>query len=266
MATRVSSAGAPARGGAFDRPVLCAVFAGMDLGFEANGRGAEGVEDSARQLFAAGVDWIQLRDRSLDAAALFAIGCAIVRAAPATGESRLLVNRRVDVALALSAAGVAAAAMRAETPTRIRVGAHLGFDAVTPENARSFLGRGALLGASFHSADEVEAARSAGTIDYAHLAPIWNPRSKPASRPALGPLPLRRAAASGLRILAQGGLDAERASEAIQAGASGIAVTGLLTQAQDPPAAAAALRAALDSATEGMDSAAAPATGPPTAG
>jgi thiamine-phosphate pyrophosphorylase len=77
---------------------------------------------------------------------------------------RVIVNKRVDVALAAGADGV-----------------QLGFDALDVSEARALLGRRAALGRSLHSVAEVreETARNA-PADYVHLAPIWNPNSKPA--------------------------------------------------------------------------------------
>ena len=179
---------------------------------------------------AGGVDWLQVRERGLEGAELLAFadataGAARDAAARAGHALRVIVNRRVDVALAIGAQGV-----------------HLGFDAVGTEVARQLLGPDALLGISCHAPEEVHAAAGAS---YAHLAPIFPPLSKAASRPALGPDAL--AAAAGARpVLAQGGVEASNAAACLEAGAAGIAVTGAVLMADDPGAAAAALRAALD--------------------
>lgn len=173
----------------------------------------------------AGVDWVQLRERDLEGADWLAWAEALARAARG---AEILVNRRVDVALAIGAAGV-----------------HLGFDALPPAEAASLLAEGARIGVSAHSPDEVRMARAAGAT-YAHLAPIWAPLSKPAQRPALGLGPLAEACESGLPILAQGGVSSSRCQDALSAGAAGVAVTGDLLLAHDPVAATRALRAALD--------------------
>jgi thiamine-phosphate pyrophosphorylase len=177
-----------------------------------------------------GVDWVQVRERELEGAALLAHAEAIAEAARAGarargGRARVIVNRRADVALALGADGV-----------------HLGFDAMDPAAARRLLGPDALVGVSCHAADEVRAARGAS---YAQLAPIFAPLSKRASRPPLGLAELGRAA-GGVPVLAQGGIEAERAGAAVAAGAAGVAVTGAILLADDPERAAAELRSALD--------------------
>jgi thiamine-phosphate diphosphorylase len=182
---------------------------------------------------AGGVDWLQVRERGLDGAELLAFaeaaaGAARDAAARAGHALQVIVNRRSDVALAIGAEGV-----------------HLGFDAVGTEVARQLLGPDALLGVSCHAPEEVHAAAGAS---YAHLAPIFPPLSKAASRPALG-LGALRAAAGTRPVLAQGGVEASNAGACLEAGAAGIAVTGAVLMADDPGAAAAALRAALDAAT-----------------
>jgi thiamine-phosphate pyrophosphorylase len=194
-------------------------------------RGASPADTPARVAAAVrgGVDWIQLRERTLDGAALLALVEAVAAAARGAGAAqrpRVLVNRRLDVALAARADGV-----------------HLGHDAVAPEVARRLLPPASLIGVSTHAPDEALAVRAA---DYVQLAPIFAPLSKPASRPALGLAALTAAAAGRLPVLAQGGIDARSAAAARAAGAAGVAVTGAIWLAPDPFAAAAGLRAALD--------------------
>jgi thiamine-phosphate pyrophosphorylase len=182
---------------------------------------------------AAGVDWVQIRERGLDGAALLALAQEIAAAAGAGAAARggdvvLLVNRRLDVALALPAAG-----------------AHLGFDAAPPRAARELLGTGAVLGASTHSADEALAAAHRD-LDYVHLAPVFAPLSKPSGRAPLGLHALGEASRASLPVLAQGGIDATSAAQAVAAGAAGVAVTGAILGADEPGRAAAVLRRALD--------------------
>ena len=111
---------------------------------------------------ASGVDWIQVRDRELEDGALLDHVDQIRQAAGQ--RARVLVNRRVDVALAARADGV-----------------HLGFDGMPPETARQLLGGDALIGIATHQPGELEGA--AGTpLSYAHLAPIFPPLSKAQSR------------------------------------------------------------------------------------
>jgi thiamine-phosphate pyrophosphorylase len=197
-------------------------------------RAAAGADLAARveAAVANGVDLVQVRDRALEGAALLAhvedIIAAARRGARARGGPvRIVVNRRADVALAAGADGL-----------------HLGFDAMPPATARALLGPAAWLGASLHGAGEI-AALAGAPLDYVHLAPIFDPLSKAAERPALGLDALRRACAGALPVLAQGGITEGNAAACRAAGAAGVAVTGAILLAPDPGAAARALRAAL---------------------
>jgi len=179
---------------------------------------------------AGGVDWLQVRERELSDAALVELAegaqAAAHQAARRAGRRvRVVINRRSDVALAVEADGV-----------------HLGFDGVDAADARKLLGELALVGVSCHAPDEVAAAEGAS---YAHLAPIFAPLSKAATRQPLGPAALREA--RGERpVLAQGGVTADNAGDCLAAGAAGVAVTGAILQARDAGAAARELRRALD--------------------
>ncbi len=186
--------------------------------------------ESVEAAVEAGVDWLQVRDRELEGAELLAWAsdlCAAARRGARSRGVKIVLNRRVDVALAIGADGI-----------------HLGFDALGPEDAALLLKRGAEIGVSAHTPDEVAAARDAGAT-YAHLAPIWAPLSKAAERPALGIAALEAACRHGLPVLAQGGVSAQRCAAVLAAGASGVAVTGDILLADDPGRAAATLRAAL---------------------
>jgi thiamine-phosphate pyrophosphorylase len=178
----------------------------------------------------AGVDWVQVRERALDGAELLAfaeeMAAAARRGAREGGrEVRVIVNRRADVALAIGADGV-----------------HLGFDAMDVAAARRVVGEDALVGVSTHSVGEVRAAAGAS---YVHLAPVFAPLSKPATREALGLAAIEGAAQASVPVIAQGGVDAANAGAVRAAGAAGVAVTGAILMADDPAAATAALRRAL---------------------
>jgi thiamine-phosphate diphosphorylase len=176
---------------------------------------------------AGGVDWIQVRDRELEAEALLDQVDEIRQAAGR--RARVIVNRRADVALAARADGV-----------------HLGFNGMPLEIARQLLGRDALIGIATHRPEELSGAVGS-PLSYAHLAPIFSPLSKASTRSPLGLDALLEVARYGVPVLAQGGIEAENARACIEAGAAGVAVTGSILASADPAAAAAALREALDS-------------------
>ncbi|MCH2173134.1 thiamine phosphate synthase [Myxococcota bacterium] len=179
-----------------------------------------------------GVDWVQVRDRNLDGSELLdhtqQVLHAMLSAQRERGSaSRLIVNRRVDIALSAEAHGV-----------------HLGFDAMSPEQARCLMGPDALVGVSAHHPDEIRHLHPA--TSYAHLAPIHAPLSKKSERHPLGLAALREASRHGIPVLAQGGIDPSTARAATEAGAAGIAVTGAILRAGDPEKIARSLREALD--------------------
>jgi thiamine-phosphate pyrophosphorylase len=181
---------------------------------------------------AGGVDWVQVREKDLEDAALLALCDELAEAARrARPAVRVLVSRRCDVALAAALDGV-----------------QLGAGALPPPAARRLLGAGALVGASTHAPGELDAA-SLAAVSHLQLAPIFAPLSKPASRPPAGLAALREAAAgAAVPVLAQGGVDGSNAADCIRAGAAGVCVTGAILSAADPGRAAAALRRALDDA------------------
>jgi len=180
-----------------------------------------------RAVCEAGVDWLQLRDRSQSGADLLAAADRAVAAAHASGRRvRVVVNRRADVARAAGADGV-----------------HLGFDAMRAAQARALLGAQAWIGVSAHDPVAVGAEPHA---DYVHLAPIFPPLSKTSDRTPLGLAGLRAAGSAGVAVIAQGGIEPANVREVVASGAAGVAVTGTIANAPDPVRAARALRSALD--------------------
>jgi len=167
---------------------------------------------------------VHLREKDLGGAALLALARALLPACRARG-ALLLVNDRLDVALAAGAAGV-----------------HLPAAGVPPEEARRLLGPAALLGVSCHSAADVERARDAGA-SYATFSPIWATPSKAAHGPPVGLAALAAAVRLGLPLVALGGVEASNAGQAFAAGAAGVAAIRAWLVGPDPAAAAAALLA-----------------------
>ena len=148
-----------------------------------------------------GVDWIQIREKDLPAKELFALLRSIT-----TYRSKILVNGRVDVALAGGAAG-----------------AHLPSHSPPPRLWRTIAPPGFLIGVSCHTPEELQQAEEEGA-DYAIFGPVFSPLSKAPDRPAVGLEGLARAV-TGVRmpVLALGGMTRENAAACIAAGAAGIA-------------------------------------------
>lgn len=168
---------------------------------------------------------VHLRERALGGAALLALATALAGVCRRHGQL-LLINRRLDVALACGADGV-----------------HLPVDAVGPAEARRLLGPGALVGVSCHRAEEVARAR-AGGADYASFGPVWATPSKARHGAPVGLEALREAGRLGLPLVALGGLEPGLAPLAFEAGAMGVAVIRAWLTGPDPAAAVRALLAA----------------------
>jgi thiamine-phosphate pyrophosphorylase len=175
---------------------------------------------------------VQLREKDLEGGPLLALARELREVTRAHG-ARLLVNDRLDVALAAEADGV-----------------HLPADGLPPDAARKLLAVMGLIGVSAHSPAEVGAARLRGA-DFALIGPVYDTASKRPYGPPLGLAPLASAAAAGLPVLAIGGITSGRVAEVRRAGAHGIAVSGAVMAARDPAAAVDALLDALEAA-EGL--------------
>lgn len=170
-----------------------------------------------------GVGAVQLRERGLETRALLDLATALRSATRAAGAA-LLINDRIDVALACDADGV-----------------HLPGHSFTVADARTLLGPRRLIGVSTHHPEEVVAAAAAGA-DFAVFGPLFATPSKAPFGPPLGLDALRAArAATALPLFGIGGIDPGNAAAVRTAGADGIAVIRAVLAAADPTAAAAAL-------------------------
>ena len=182
-----------------------------------------------------GASLVQLRDKSGSTRALLAEARAIKHAL-APLRVPLLVNDRVDVALATQADGV-----------------HLGRDDMDCVNARRLLGPRAIIGATVRSEADVEALVP-GAIDYVCIGGVFATASKDNPNPPVGLEGFSklarqaRARAPGIPVGAIAGIDASNAAEVIRAGADGVALVSAVTAAGDPEAAARDLRALVDRA------------------
>ncbi|GED96623.1 thiamine phosphate synthase [Gordonia crocea] len=182
-----------------------------------------------------GVDIVQLRDKgsagerefgALEAGPELEI-LAQLKVLTERAGALLAVNDRADIAVAADADVL-----------------HVGQDDLPAATARRLIGEDVVLGLSTHDDAQVAAAAADPLIDYFCVGPCWSTPTKP-GRPGTG-LDLVRHAASLTTDhpwFAIGGIDLARAPEAVAAGARRIVVVRAITGADDPRAAAAALRA-----------------------
>ena len=146
----------------------------------------------------------------------------------------LLINDRVDVALAAEADGV-----------------HIGQDDMHPAEARALLGRTAIIGLSINTVALAEAA-PLELVDYVAIGGVFATSSKDTSKPPIGIAGLReivrtvRARKSGYPICAIAGINFSNAGAVIEAGADGVAVISALSLAPQPAEAARNLRGVVD--------------------
>jgi thiamine-phosphate diphosphorylase len=160
----------------------------------------------------AGVDLIQVRERDLEARDLLALVVALLDATR-DSHTRIVVNDRLDVALAAGAAGV-----------------HLRGDSISIAAARRMAPPDFLIGRSVHTAREAIAAVGA---DYVIAGTVFASASKPEDAPRLGVDGLRAiTAAVPVPVLAIGGIDGTRFGDIAAAGAAGFAAIGLFMTSQ----------------------------------
>lgn len=177
---------------------------------------------------AAGVDYVQLREKDLGIRELEALATKAARSIPAGSRTRLLINSRCDVALACGAHGV-----------------HLPAGDLSPDQARAIFTRvgvpKAVIGVSTHSLEEVFTAELQGA-DFVVFGPVFeksgqaNPHGLEQLRQACH---RPRTEASPVPVLALGGITLENARICLDAGAAGIAAIRLF---QENPAAEIASR------------------------
>lgn len=174
----------------------------------------------------AGAGMVQLRDRGLPAKELLTLGeqlLLVVRA----GGALLVVNDRVDVAIALGADGV-----------------HLGAGSLPLRVARDLVGDRTLVGASVHGVDEAVRAQAEGA-DYLIVGTIFATPSHPGVVPAGPRLIAEVARRVAIPVLGIGGIDASNAGQVMAAGASGAAAITAIQSAPDVAGATSALLAAI---------------------
>jgi thiamine-phosphate pyrophosphorylase len=184
---------------------------------------------------AGGVDIVQLREKNLDDRRLIERARDVRRWTQRVG-ALMIVNDRADIARLVGADGV-----------------HLGQDDLPVRAVRRIVGPNAIIGVSTHNLDQVQRAAIDGA-DYIGVGPTFPSTTK--SFDALAGLEFVRAAAQAtdLPAFVLGGVTAENIRSVIAAGGRRVAVSAAIAAADDPRAAARALRAILDGAAAAQTS------------
>jgi thiamine-phosphate pyrophosphorylase len=180
-----------------------------------------------------GVDLVQLRAKDAPDDAVLAAARVFRAACDAHGVPFIL-NDRPDLVAAAGADGV-----------------HVGQDDTPVARARELVGPDAIVGRSTHTPAQVDEADTLG-VDYFAVGPVHATPTKP-GRPAAGLELVRHAASRERRTpwFAIGGIDSSNVSDVLAAGARRIVVVRAIELAEDPEAAARALRARLEEAPVG---------------
>ena len=162
---------------------------------------------------AAGMDLVQIRERDLEGAALLRLTRAAIAGVRGT-RTRVLVNDRLDVALAAGAHGV-----------------HLRGDSVPAARVRAVAPPGFLVGRSVHGVDDAVRAWRDGGVDLLVFGHVYETASKAGLAPA-GTARLRQVVESTpIPVLALGGITADRFDDVASSGAAGFAAIRLFTGA-----------------------------------
>jgi thiamine-phosphate pyrophosphorylase len=228
------------------RALLCYVTDRDTLAADQNARALDLLLQKIDEVISAGVDWVQIREKDLSAKDLSRLVREALRRAAKHSvgpeRPRILVNDRLDVALAEGAGGVhltgnSLAVADAKELVGSLASAHTK-RAASPVTAPNDF----LLGVSCHSRQEAEAAAAYGA-DYIFFGPVFTTPSKAAFGAPQGLDRLAEVCATArIPVLAIGGITLANAASCLTAGAAGIAAIRLFQNAGDPASVVSALQ------------------------
>ncbi len=191
-----------------------------------------GLVDAVAAVARGGAGWVEYRDKKADDRRAHERAVALVAACRELGV-RLLINDRVDVALATGADGV-----------------HLGQDDLPVAAARELLGDRAIIGISVDTVEEAMAAEAL-PVDYIAIGPVFGTSSKPDAGRVIGLDGVRAAAiAISKPLVAVGGIDLSNAEDVVAAGCDCVAVLSALFGSRGPEDATRRLIEAAEAALE----------------
>jgi thiamine-phosphate pyrophosphorylase len=195
------------------RLLACSMFSFSSRLYPITDRTISGLShaEQVARLCEGGATLIQLREKRLAPRESYCEAEEALQVARSYG-AKIIINDRVDIALALKADGV-----------------HLGQDDLPPEAARRLLGEQAIIGFSTHNMDQACAATNM-PIDYLAVGPIFNTATKANPNAVVGLDGLRRVreVTGAIPLIAIGGIGIDNAREVLGAGADGIAVISAL--------------------------------------
>jgi thiamine-phosphate pyrophosphorylase len=167
--------------------------------------------EQVKRLIAGGARFIQLRDKNSSPRDFYHQAAAALQIAR-DSDVRLIINDRVDIALALKADGV-----------------HLGQTDLPVEGARRLLGEGAIIGLSTHNLEQAEIATTL-PVDYVAFGPVFSTVTKLNPDPTVGLGSLRRirSVVGNLPLVAIGGINSTSVKEVLGNGADAVAVISCL--------------------------------------
>jgi thiamine-phosphate pyrophosphorylase len=185
--------------------------------------GGKPLMDVVCQALDGGVRAVQLREKDLSSAALHRLAEEL-RRLTSDFNARLIINDRLDIALAVGADGI-----------------HIGVDSIPVAVARRVMGKGKIIGYSAHGIDEALRAQ-ADNADFVTFGPLYLTPSKAAYGDPCGVKKLSDAAtALNIPVIALGGISSANITEALSADIQGVAVISAILAAVDPRGAAASL-------------------------
>ncbi len=188
--------------------------------------------DIVRAAVAGGVTCVQLREKECSTRQFVAEARAVRELLAGTGIP-LIINDRIDVALAVGADGV-----------------HLGQTDMLIADARRLVGTDMLIGISAECVDDAVRAQAEGA-DYVGISPVFSTPTKTDAAPALGLDGIARIrAATSLPLVGIGGVKPGNAAEIIRAGCDGVAVVSAIVSTPDPRKAATELKKIIHAAKE----------------
>lgn len=197
------------------------------------------VAATVAEAVAGGAHVVQVRDKDVSDSEFLALTLEVLDAVETVRDREgidrpvpVFVNDRVPVAAELNAAGHL-------------VHVHVGQSDMGPSLVREAIGTRPLIGLSASTPEEFRAARETGVVDLVGIGPVYDTTTKKDAPGGIGPARLRDLAAeAGIPSVGIGGIDVARAPELRGTGVEGICVVSAICLAEDPRAAARALREA----------------------